>query len=55
MSPELNSGINSMDIKKVIQQHRQLSKLISAKRIKQSLDILHDMINMSLQGHLRDE
>lgn len=44
-----------MDIKKVIQQHRQLCKLISAKRIKQSLDILHDMINVSLQGDLRDE
>jgi tetratricopeptide (TPR) repeat protein len=40
---------------KVILQHKQLCKLISQKRVKQSLDILQDMIPMSSLGDLRDE
>jgi tetratricopeptide (TPR) repeat protein len=44
-----------MDIKKIIQQHKQICSLISEKRIKQSLDILADMIPASSTGDLRDE
>jgi tetratricopeptide (TPR) repeat protein len=44
-----------MDINKVIQQHKRLSKLVTEKRIKQSLDILQDMISTSSWGELRDE
>jgi len=40
---------------KVILQHKQLCKLVSEKRIKQSLDILQDMISVSSLGDLRDE
>ena len=36
-------------------QHKLLCKLISEKRIKQSLDILQDMISISSLGDLRDE
>jgi len=43
-----------MDIIKVIQQHKRLCRLISDKKIKQSLDILEDMINISPSGDLRD-
>ncbi len=44
-----------MDATKVIQQHKKLCKYISEKRIKQSLDILQDMISVSSLGELRDE
>ena len=44
-----------MDVAKVIMQHKRLSKLVSEKRIKQSLDILADMINSATSGELRDE
>ena len=44
-----------MDSSKVIQQHKRLCKLISEKRIKQSLDILEGMIASSSGGYLRDE
>ena len=44
-----------MDIKKIIQQHKQICSLISEKRIKQSLDILADMMAGSSTGELRDE
>ncbi|OFY58260.1 MAG: hypothetical protein A2V50_07955 [Bacteroidetes bacterium RBG_19FT_COMBO_42_10] len=44
-----------MDIKKTIQQHKQLCSLVSERRIKQSLDILSDMISGTLSGDLRDE
>jgi len=44
-----------MDATRVIQQHKRLSKLVTEKRIKQSLDILHDMISVSSLGELRDE
>ena len=50
---QVTGGI--MDIKKIIQQHKQLCSLISEKRIKQSLDILADMIAGSTSGDLRDE
>ena len=36
-------------------QHKQLCRLVSEKRIKQSLDILQDMISISSLGDLRDE
>jgi tetratricopeptide (TPR) repeat protein len=44
-----------MDIKKTIQQHKQVCNLAAEKRIKQSLDILADMIPGASSGDLRDE
>jgi len=44
-----------MDVAKVIQQHKRLCSLVSEKRIKQSLEILADMIASSSSGDLRDE
>lgn len=44
-----------MNTTKVILQHKQLCRLVSEKRIKQSLDILKDMISISSLGDLRDE
>jgi tetratricopeptide (TPR) repeat protein len=44
-----------MDIKKTIQQHKQLCSLVTEKKIKQSLDILSDMVAMASSGYLRDE
>jgi tetratricopeptide (TPR) repeat protein len=44
-----------MDANKVIQQHKRLCRLVSEKKIKQSLDILEDMISISSLGDLRDE
>ena len=44
-----------MDVVKVIQQHKRLCTLVSEKRIKQSLDLLTDMISHSSSGDLRDE
>jgi tetratricopeptide (TPR) repeat protein len=44
-----------MDTAKVIQQHKRLCRLVSEKKIKQSLDILDDMISFSLSGDMRDE
>lgn len=44
-----------MDVSKVIQQHKRLCTLISEKKIKQSLDILDDMISGSSSGDMRDE
>ncbi len=43
------------DVVKVIQQHKKLCTLVSDKKIKQSFDILADMIAVSLSGELRDE
>lgn len=39
----------------MIQQHKRLCNLVSEKKIKQSLDILLDMINNSSSGDMRDE
>ncbi len=44
-----------MDIKKTIQQHRQLCTLVSERKIKQSLDILSDMLQGVSSGGPRDE
>ncbi len=44
-----------MNITKINNQHKALCRLVSAKRIKQSLDILEDMISGSSSGDLRDE
>ncbi len=44
-----------MNTNKVILQHKLLCKLISEKKVKQSLDILQDMIAVSSLGDLRDE
>jgi tetratricopeptide (TPR) repeat protein len=44
-----------MDISNVIQQHKRLCTLVSEKKIKQSLDILSDMISSSSSGDMRDE
>jgi len=48
-------GVEIMDANKIIQQHKSLSKLVSEKKIKQSLDILQDMITASSLPDLRDE
>jgi tetratricopeptide (TPR) repeat protein len=45
----------TMDVAKVIQQHKNVCNLVSEKRIKQSLDILSDMINNASFGDLHDE
>ncbi|MBP7038642.1 MAG: hypothetical protein KBB30_07030, partial [Bacteroidales bacterium] len=44
-----------MDTSKIILQHKRVCKLISEKKIKQSLDILKDMILVSSLGDLHDE
>ncbi len=44
-----------MDIKKIIQQHKQLCSFVTEKKIKQSLDILSDMVAVASSGYLRDE
>jgi tetratricopeptide (TPR) repeat protein len=44
-----------MEIVKVNNQHRKLCKLVSEKKIKQSLDILSEMIVSASSGDLRDE
>jgi tetratricopeptide (TPR) repeat protein len=44
-----------MDTAKVIQKHKQISKLISGKKVKQSLDILDGMISSSSVADLKDE
>ncbi len=44
-----------MDIKKTIQQHKQICSLTTERRIKQSLDILSDMLAAVSSGDLRDE
>ena len=44
-----------MDVEKAIKQHKKLNKLVSEKRLKQSLDILADMIKNSSSGDFRDE
>ncbi len=44
-----------MDVAKVNQQHKKLCNLVSDKKLKQSLDILADMITNSSSGDLHDE
>ena len=44
-----------MDISKIIQQNKRLSSLVSERKIKQSLDILADMISNSSSGDMGDE
>lgn len=44
-----------MEIAKVIKQHGKLCRLVSEKKIKQSLDILSEMIASASSGDLRDE
>jgi len=44
-----------MDIKNTIQQHKQVCSLVSERKIKQSLDILSDMLQGVSSGSLRDE
>ena len=44
-----------MDTSKIILQHKRVCKLISEKKIKQSLDILKDIILVSSLGDLHDE
>ncbi len=44
-----------MEIAKVIKMHGKLCKLVSEKKIKQSLDILSEMIISASSGDLRDE
>lgn len=44
-----------MDISKIILQHKQVGYLVSDKKVKQSLDILADMMQNVASGYLRDE
>ena len=44
-----------MNAGKIIQQHKKLCTYVSEKKIKQSLDLLSDMIDKSSYGELRDE
>jgi tetratricopeptide (TPR) repeat protein len=44
-----------MDVAKIIQQHKKLNRLVSEKRIKQSLDLMSDMLTNSSSGDFRDE
>ncbi len=44
-----------MDSGKVILQHKRLCDLIARRRIKQSLDILKDMVDHASSGNLKDE
>jgi len=46
---------NKMDVGKVIQQHKILCSYVSEKKIKQSLDILINMITNTSSGDLHDE
>jgi len=44
-----------MNTTKIIQQHKKLCRLVSEKMIKQSLDILEDMISGTISGDLHDD
>jgi tetratricopeptide (TPR) repeat protein len=44
-----------MDVAKVILQHKRICNTVAEKKIKQSLDILSDMIQGTSAGDLRDE
>lgn len=44
-----------MDINKIIKQHKKLCTLITEKRVKQSLDILDDIISGTSSGDMHDE
>jgi tetratricopeptide (TPR) repeat protein len=44
-----------VETRKTIQQHKQLCNLVAEKKIKQSLDILSDMITGTTTGEFRDE
>jgi tetratricopeptide (TPR) repeat protein len=44
-----------MEISKIILQHKQISNRVAAKKIKQSLDVLSDMISNTSTGEMRDE
>ncbi len=44
-----------MNVTRINNQHKKLCRLVSARKIKQSLDILEDMITDSQSGNLRDE
>ena len=44
-----------MEISKVIKQHRKLCRFVSEKKIKQSLDILAEMIDSASAGDLHDD
>jgi tetratricopeptide (TPR) repeat protein len=52
---QLTVNLNKMEIKKVIQQHKKLCNLVSEKKLKQSLDILSEMMAGASSGELRDE
>jgi hypothetical protein len=43
------------DINKTLQQHKQLCSMVSEKKVKQSLDILSDMMKNVSAGDFRDE
>lgn len=45
----------TMDINRTILQHKQICNLVSDKKIKQSLDILGNMLTNASSGYLRDE
>ncbi len=55
MAEIISEAEKTMDVPKVIKQHKKICSLVSEKRIKQSLDILSDMINNTSLGDLRNE
>ncbi len=44
-----------METLRTLQQHKKICRLVSEKKIKQSLDILNDMMTLATSGDLRDE
>jgi len=44
-----------METLKTLQQHKKICRLVSERKIKQSLDILKDMMSLASSGDLRDE
>jgi tetratricopeptide (TPR) repeat protein len=44
-----------MDITRIIQQHKKICNLVSERRLKQSLDILADMVFYTTSGDIHDD
>ncbi|HPC99404.1 MAG TPA: tetratricopeptide repeat protein [Bacteroidales bacterium] len=44
-----------MDTRQINEQHKSVCRLVAEKRIRQSLDILENMISMAMSGQFRDE
>ncbi|MFN8241915.1 MAG: tetratricopeptide repeat protein [Bacteroidales bacterium] len=44
-----------METNRIIQQHKRITRLISERKVKQSIDILEDMIRNGAEGKFNDE